>query len=143
MPSSSPSTQLDIVRGLRPAGRATPFAELDALYHHIFSQVEDITTTLRMLTYRLLAQYHYLQTVAYFFNIVEVDVESIMARLTSVLSCDANTGEIVFHHASLPDFLLDKDRSREYCISGMATDLSILWFKNAAFYRFNVQRHGK
>ena len=52
VPSSSPSTQLDIVRGLRPAGRATPFAELDALYRHIFLQVEDITTVLMMLASR-------------------------------------------------------------------------------------------
>ena len=46
VPSSSPSTRLDIVRGLRPAVRMAPFAELDTLYHHISSQVEDITAAL-------------------------------------------------------------------------------------------------
>ena len=136
MPLSNPSTQLKIVRGLRPAGRATPFAELDALYRHIFSQVEDITTTLRILAYRLLAEYHHLKLLSYFLDIAEEDVESILAALTPVLSCDTNMGEIVFHHASLPDFLWDKQRSRGYCISEMGTDLSILWFKNAASNRF-------
>ncbi|KJA20938.1 hypothetical protein HYPSUDRAFT_42541 [Hypholoma sublateritium FD-334 SS-4] len=137
MPSSNPLTQLDIVHGLRPAGRATPFAELDALYRQIFSQVKEITTALGILSYAILGSFTYLRTIAYFFNITEDDVESILAPLTSVLFCDTEQDEIVFHHASLPDFLRDKERSQEYCISEMGTDLSKLWFKNAACNRLN------
>ncbi len=136
-PSSSPMAQLDIVRGLRPAGRATPFAELDALYRQIFSQVKDITTALGILSYAIIGSFTYLRTIAYFFNITEDDVESILAPLTSVLFCDTEQDEIVFHHASLPDFLKDKERSQEYCISEMGTYLSMLWFKNAASNRLN------
>ncbi|KJA29525.1 hypothetical protein HYPSUDRAFT_121895, partial [Hypholoma sublateritium FD-334 SS-4] len=36
-PRSNPVLQLDIARGLIPAGSLTPFAQLDALYRHIFS----------------------------------------------------------------------------------------------------------
>ncbi|KJA22774.1 hypothetical protein HYPSUDRAFT_118920, partial [Hypholoma sublateritium FD-334 SS-4] len=36
-PDLHPGQQLEIVRGLRPRGRLTPFAQLDALYRHIFS----------------------------------------------------------------------------------------------------------
>ncbi len=143
MPSSSPSMQLEIVHGLRPAGRATPFAELDALYRHIFSQVEDITTVLRILAYGLFCPYQHLEVMSYFFRITEEDTESMLASLTSILSCDTDTHTIVFHHASLPDFLWDKERSQEYCISEMGTDLTILWFKNAASNRFSDQGHGK
>ena len=142
IPSSNPMKQLDIVRGLRPAGRATPFAELDALYRHIFLQVEDITTVLRMLTFTLIADYTHLDQQAYFFNITKEDTKSILAPLTPVLSCD-HRGRITFHHASLPDFLWDKERSQEYCISEIGTDLAILWFKNAASNRFNGALIGK
>ncbi len=140
--SSSPSTQLDIVRGLRPAGRATPFAELDALYHYIFSQVEDIAAALRILAYRFFSGFS-VNELLYFFNITEEDMESILAALTSVLSYDANTYKIVFHHASLPDFLCDKQRSQQYCIFEMCTDLTILWFKNTASNDFGVPGTGE
>ncbi|KJA22368.1 hypothetical protein HYPSUDRAFT_655818 [Hypholoma sublateritium FD-334 SS-4] len=138
MPSSNPSTQLEIVRGLRPAGRATPFAELDALYRHIFLQVEDIAAVLGILAYSILGSINDLGTSAYFFDITADDAESMLAPLTSVLHCDAEWDEIVFHHASLPDFLRDKERSQEFCISEMGTDLTILWFKNAASNRFKT-----
>ena len=141
VPSSSPSKQLDIVRGLRPAGRATPFAELDALYRHIFLQLEDTEAALCILAYSLLGQYDNLHNTAYFFGIAEEEFESILAPLTSVLSCE--TDRIAFHHTSLPDFLWDKERSREYCISGLATELSKIWFINAASNRFNVPGKGK
>ncbi|KJA20970.1 hypothetical protein HYPSUDRAFT_763935 [Hypholoma sublateritium FD-334 SS-4] len=138
MPSSNPSTQLDIIRGLRPVGRATPFAELDALYRHIFSHVEDIVTTLRFLAYAILAPVHTVQKMLNFFDITEDDWECILAPLTSVLTYDMyyDPDKIIFHHASLPDFLKDKERSQEYCISEQGTELSILWFKNAACGRF-------
>ncbi|KJA22366.1 hypothetical protein HYPSUDRAFT_41006 [Hypholoma sublateritium FD-334 SS-4] len=138
MPCSNPSTQLDIVHRLRPAGRATPFAELDALYRHIFSQVADIAIALRILAYAIFGAMKDLHTIAYFFDIAEGDAECIMAPLTSVLSCDADQNKIFFHHASLPDFLMDKERSQEYCVSEMNTDLAVLWFKNAASNRFKT-----
>ncbi|KJA20958.1 hypothetical protein HYPSUDRAFT_763836 [Hypholoma sublateritium FD-334 SS-4] len=136
MPSPNPATQLDIVRGLRPAGRTTPFAELDALYRHIFSQVKDIAPALRLLAYNILGSVTYVKRAFYFFDIREDEAESIFAPLASVLSYDAETARITFHHTSLPDFLKDKERPQEYCISEMGTDLSILWFKNAISGRF-------
>ena len=42
-PRLHPVQQLAIVRGLRPTGKLTPFAQLDALYRHIFLQVHDVT----------------------------------------------------------------------------------------------------
>ncbi len=65
---------------------------------------------------------------------------SILAGLTSVLSYDAETGEIFFYHTSLPDFLWDKkERSQNICVFEMCTDLSILWFQNAGPNHFHIQ----
>ncbi len=55
-PRCHPARQLEIVRGLRPSGRATPFAQLDALYRHIFSRVEDIDLTTTLLAYIIIGQ---------------------------------------------------------------------------------------
>ncbi len=145
IPSSNPSTQLEIVHGLRPVGQVTPFAELDILYHHLFTQVnrDDIATALRFLAYAILMPLHSIQTMLRFFDVTEGDMECILAPLTSVLFHDEELDRIVFHHVSLPDFLQDKDRSQEYCISEMGTDLSILWFENAASGRFNALSEGE
>ena len=45
-----PTDRLDIVLGIRPPQRDLPFAELDALYAHIFSGVEDIEHVLEILS---------------------------------------------------------------------------------------------
>ncbi len=99
-----------------------PFAELDALYRHIFSQVGDIATALGFIAYHIIVQPSYsssysMKDVFYFFDIAEDDAESVLAPLTSVLTHDADKDNLVFYHASLPDFLQDQARSQDYHIS--------------------------
>ncbi len=48
-----PEQQLKIVHGLRPRGTLTPFAQLDALYQHIFSLVRDPQVTSLILAWSL------------------------------------------------------------------------------------------
>lgn len=131
IPTSNPSTQLDIVRGLRPTGRATPFAQLDALYRHIFSQVTDLPTVLNLLAYRIFGRASLTGT-AYIFEMSEDDVQSLLAPLVSVLFCNEDGNDITFRHASLPDFLRDKARSQECCISSFPTPLCIFWLQKSA-----------
>ena len=131
IPTSNPSTQLDIVRGLRPTGRATPFAQLDALYRHIFSQVADLPIALDLLAYRIFGRAT-LSGTSHIFEMSEDDVQSILAPLVSVLSCNVDGNDITFRHASLPDFLRDKARSQECCISSFPTRLCIFWLEKAA-----------
>ena len=142
-PAASPSARLDIIRGLRPTGRLTPFAELDALYRQIFSQVDDIAQTLECLAYRILARNKNLQHIMYFFEYEAVDVQSILAPLASVLFCDVDGNEITLLHASVADFLCDKARSGAYCINALATPLCIHWFKTAKAGRFKDLRYGQ
>ncbi len=135
-PSANPSIRLDIIRGLRPTGRLTPFAQLDALYQHIFSQVDDLPTTLEFLAYDIFGKPRSLLVALHFFELEESDVKSMLLPLASVVLCNIKEQEITFYHASLPDFLCDKARSGAYCINALATPLSIRWFKTAESGRF-------
>ncbi len=111
-PSGSPCTRLDVIQGLRPSGRLTPFAELDALYLYIFSQVEDIPTTLDILAYKIFGDAQIFQDTMDFFNIEGDKIQSALAPLTSVVLCNMDEDLITFHHASLPDFLRDQAHSK-------------------------------
>ncbi|KJA15419.1 hypothetical protein HYPSUDRAFT_207906 [Hypholoma sublateritium FD-334 SS-4] len=137
IPTSSPATQLDIVRGLRPpdTGRITPFAQLDTLYRHIFAQVLDLPAALKILAFTIFGVPHFLQSTRYFLQLTREDMHTILAPLASVLG-DLDEAELTFRHASLPEFLRCRERSKEYCIDALPTQLSILWFENLASGRF-------
>ncbi len=111
-PMSYPAAQLEIVRGLRPTGRSTPFAQLDALYCHIFSQVNDLPNVLDLLAYIIFVKPLSLKWPLHFLQLTEDDAQSILAPLTPILVCNLEKDAITFLHASLPDFLLDQTRSR-------------------------------
>lgn len=125
-PHLHPAQQLEIVRGLRPTGSATPFAQLDALYCHIFSRVPEIENVKALLALIILGDTTDIQWIAYFFDVPATDIQIAFAELTSVLTCKA---KVQFLHASLPDFLLDGARSQEYHIdlAVWGTRLSLRW----------------
>ncbi|KDR67176.1 hypothetical protein GALMADRAFT_1130406 [Galerina marginata CBS 339.88] len=120
-----PPQRLDIILGLCPAQHEMPFAELDALYGHILSSVEDQESVLRILALRFLP----------LFSCSVRDIEGILLLNTgdiSLLLCDlaalisvedqsrsecTHWQELNAFHASLGDFLLDYSRSQEFCIS--------------------------
>ncbi len=110
-----PEHQLKIVRGLRPRGALTPFAQLDALYQHILSRVRDLNATSRILAWAILKKRENLSDCAIFFRTSIDDIYVALAPLKSVVD-HTGDGFIKFLHASLPDFLLDKERSLEYYI---------------------------
>ncbi len=114
MPQHHPAQQLEAVRGIRSHGRLTPFAQLDALYRHIFSLVEDIPKATSILAWSILSKQRNLRVCAEFFAMREADIYVLFASLKSVV--DLNDDKIQFFHASLPDFLLDQNRSQEYYI---------------------------
>lgn len=144
IPTSSPATQLDIVRGLRPPdiGRITPFAQLDTLYRHIFAQVLNLPAALKILAFTIFGVPHFFQSTLYFLQLTREDAHAILAPLASVLG-DLDEDELTFRHASLPEFLRCRERSQEYCINALPTQLSVLWFENLASGRFPVLAPGK
>ncbi len=106
-----PAQRLEIIRGLRPVGNSTPFAQLDALYKHIFSQgVSDFENTSLLLATQLMDNSYGMAPDGYF---DKDEVHILLVDLASVLTLKSD-GFVTFLHASLLDFLLDQTRSQEY-----------------------------
>jgi hypothetical protein len=109
-----PQDRLDIVFGLAQPEIATPFAELDALYHQIFSSVVYIEKALEILTvlmfFKDLPPRPSLLDV--FLSYKPGMTRMIFSDLHSVLRlppAEEKEGEIKIMHASLSDFLLDRE----------------------------------
>jgi NACHT domain len=116
-----PTGRLEIILGIDPVGRKNPFAELDALYHHILSSVDDIQATLSVLSLYLATPYvqimfHSTDSVEEFLSLEQGDVHLVLSHLSSIVSCEEPFGEVKILHASFVDFLLDKRRSTVFHI---------------------------
>ncbi|KDR71958.1 hypothetical protein GALMADRAFT_30531, partial [Galerina marginata CBS 339.88] len=114
-----PSEQLDVILGITAARDDTPFAELDSLYRHIFSVVEDLPRALEVLSILLLV---YDRTelnmgeIETFLSYPPGDLQLILIDLHSVINIPADgDGKSYLHifHASLQDFLMDSTRSKD------------------------------
>lgn len=119
-----PNRQLDIILGLRSPASNLPFAELDALYQHIFSSVESekLETVLQILALTMLTGPVLPLEVISMAKIEEIlfldegDVQLLLCDLGSILYFDDFPDNIKFHHASIQDFLLDRSRSGQFHI---------------------------
>ena len=115
-PRKSPAAQLKIILGLRAVENSNPFAQLDALYLHILSNVEDKDVTFLVLAWAMFfpAASGSLEITqcGYMLSMDKADVYAALAPLASVISC--TNGQIHFLHASLPDFLCDQNRSGQF-----------------------------
>lgn len=134
-PRKHPAQQLEIVRGVRPAGKSTPFAQLDALYCHIFSRVEDCERTLLLLAAVMfgVVSETVIGCIRHLFHKTWDDIPVLLAELSSVVAFKRYK-TIGFLHASLPDFLLDQSRSQQYYLNKgvWCTRLSIHCFHQIA-----------
>ncbi|CAA7262419.1 unnamed protein product [Cyclocybe aegerita] len=129
--SHSPEEQLNIMLAFAPPREnENPFAQLDALYTHIFSLVKDRDTVWRVLgVIHLAAQVQ-------IFEITKMDEAAIacpaflervfrcrrgavrlaLGELPSVISVISDDTSVKVLHASLFDFLLDPTRSGAYTL---------------------------
>ncbi len=131
MPDMYPAKQLDIVCGLRPSGRSTPFAQLDTLYQYIFSCVRDVEFTSLVLATMLLTSMNPPSLCALFLDVDESEIHVALAALASVVSYNPQEKIFEFLHASLEDFLFDSERSHGFYIDPVAwyIRLTILAFQ--------------
>ena len=115
-----PTDRLDIVLGIRPPRTDLPFSELDALYTHIFSGVEDIERVLEILSFIFFSDYSP-PTIAIekFLSLQPGDVELYLADLHSLINHEPNQ-MIRILHASLTDFFVDPTRSKTFWINPRA-----------------------
>ncbi|KAF8956881.1 hypothetical protein BDZ97DRAFT_144265 [Flammula alnicola] len=126
-----PTQRLEVIRGIRPPRLDTPFAQLDALYIHIFSCVDDIDIALLVLSYCILSGISSTSHIERFLALATGDTRIALADLTSVVAVSISN-DIRFLHASLPDFLLDPARSQEYYIDppNRHGDFAHRWFEH-------------
>ncbi len=131
-PRSHPVSQLDIVRGLKPVGTLTPFSQLDALYQHILSSVQDLDLTTLVLAHLIFDPISDCPpTIADNLGISKEMLSLVFADLSSVIEVRipvpwGTKPQAHFLHASLPDFLLDPTRSGQYYIERAAWSTRIL-----------------
>jgi len=117
-----PGDRLNVVLGIRPPRHVheMPFGQLDALYRHIFTSVEDRETVLLILGFELLSPPRYPTMDAGeledFLLLNRGDVEMLLGDLSAVITVSDDYPFIHILHASLGDFLLDSARSREFYI---------------------------
>ena len=113
-----PTDRLDIVLAIRPPQKDLPFAELDALYTHIFTGVEEIEPVLEILSLLIISSSFspLLPTIEEFLFLQPGDVELYLGDLSSLVNI-GSAQEIRILHASLTDFLLDPTRSKEFWIN--------------------------
>ena len=124
-PRQLPHRRLDVIRRLRsPKGeKDMPYAELNSLYHHVLSNVDNIEALKLVLGILIIinpvAEYGGMSTpekVDDFLFWERGETKACLSQLTSVIEVRAN-GYIAILHASLSDFLLDPSRSNQFYLS--------------------------
>ena len=124
-----PDHRLDIVRNLRPrtSDADMPFAELDTLYTHILSTIEDIDKVLHIFAVQISdVPFKIANTDIGIDEICDFEngtVKLLLGNLASLvelqpvnLGADDGECDVQFMHASLIDFLLDATRSKTFYI---------------------------
>jgi len=123
-----PADRLNVVLGIRPPHHACeiPFGELDALYTHVFTSVEDRETLLLILGFLLFPKVSVASDLIYpsmdigdlehFFLLSRGDIKMLFGDLSSLVVISNDEPYIHLLHASLGDFLLDPARSKEFYI---------------------------
>ena len=119
-----PTDQLEIILGLRPVHRDLPFSELDALYIHILSTLEEPHRTLLVIGILFVmvpyASDNYRCTISGVEHLLGLDVgdvELLLADMASLISLEGDEIKTIrILHASFSDFLFDSSRSGAFAI---------------------------
>ena len=123
-----PADRLDIILGIRPPQRDLPFAELDALYTHILTGVEDIEHVLEILSFVLFSDNARLfhsgnfepDVIEEFLFLQPGDIAQYLGDLNSLITTEPWQLRIHVFHASLTDFFVDPTRSKTFWINRQA-----------------------
>lgn len=149
-PHHRPSDRLKIILGVSKSGNDAPFAELDAVYHHVLSNISphNHEKVIEVLNFLILTtvpgwvflrgikkfyNYHQPQTIEKVLRYEQGDLYVYLLDMHSIVHVPelSSFEELRFYHTSFPDFLLDQSRSREYFIDiGKAhAHLVICWWR--------------
>jgi hypothetical protein len=122
-----PPDRLKVIFGQSKPGQETPFAELDGLYHLILSSVADVEKLQDILMVLVLRPFqggslrlkHTTTLIEKFLFYRPGEIDMILTDLHSIIYVPSprdKFSEPHFFHASLPDFLLDRSRSKAHFI---------------------------
>jgi hypothetical protein len=117
-----PADRLNVILGIQPPryAREMPFGELDTLYRHILSNVEDRDTVLLIIGFLLFGRAPHMMAprdLDRFFLLSQGDVDILLGHLSSIISISSGIfRHFQILHASFGDFLLDATRSKEFYI---------------------------
>jgi hypothetical protein len=118
----NPKSRMDVILGISPKpNHDTPFAELDALYTHIFMSVEDTPLVKQILAFIALprkegdgfGEHTTPPMIKKLLSLEHGAATLVLDDLRSVITSDAPDAPLKFLHASLSDFLFDQARSGE------------------------------
>jgi len=123
-PHQLPHRRLDVIRRLQPpkGEKDMPYAELNSLYHHVLSNVDNIEAVKLVLGTLIVVNPEIFDGANQMHSTHELDnwlfwqpgeSEACLSQLASVIECDED-GDISILHASLSDFLLDPSRSYQF-----------------------------
>ncbi|KAJ3508127.1 hypothetical protein NLJ89_g5923 [Agrocybe chaxingu] len=121
-----PVRRLQEILTLRVEQANNPFVSLDALYTHIFSSLENMDSTLKILGFKLADQFPLDLLSEFVHDALTLsfdDVKLIFGDLSSVIEVSSVTQavgpgmwSIELQHASLGEFLTDQRRSKEHFV---------------------------
>jgi len=114
-----PPDRLDIIFGISPRGKTTPFAEMDSLYLHILMSASDnVNAALEIFAITLFLQHAHFQItprlIESLLSLRKGEIFMILSDLHSIISVpspDKRNSPLWLFHASLGDFLTDHSRS--------------------------------
>ena len=109
-----PDQRLAAILKLRPPFQDSPFADIDALYRHIFSAVNGMNLVHEIITCHLLYNAE-CSSIECFLGLDEGEIQLILAPLSSLVVVEMVEGrrKIRFHHVSLIEFLKDPQRAQD------------------------------
>ena len=154
----NPIDRLDFICGISTGfENDNPYAELDALFVHIFSCVKPrhLPFALRILGFKLAATFvrphrrmELVENMEKLLSLKRGDSSYILADLSSVIQIDAE-GVLSLPHASLPEFLLDRSRSGIYHIDMGLTHADFLacyiqtckFFEGLQFHKYETNSY--
>jgi len=139
-PQQLPHRRLDVIRSLRsPKGeKDMPYAELNSLYHHVLSNVDNIEALKLVLGILIIVnpaavgvEMYTPEAVDDFLFWERGETKACLSQLASIIECDTDEG-ISTVHASLSDFLLDLSRSHQFylCRESVLGDSAALGLHN-------------
>jgi len=123
-PHQLPHRRLDVICQLQPpkGEKDMPYAELNSLYHHVLSNVDNIEAVKLVLGTLIVVNPDSVHVDEEIDSTHKMDKwlswqpgesEACLSQLASIIECDAD-GEISILHASLSDFLLNASRSHQF-----------------------------